>query len=78
MHPDRSATHSFDPRLGQGLHSFLHGGHGSADKTPKVLLLLEGKEAELPDWYTSWSNPNRNPCPNASPNPDLNPNQPEP
>ena len=22
-----------------------------ADKTPKVLLLLEGKEAELPDWY---------------------------
>ena len=51
MHPDRSATHSFDPRLGQGLHSFLHGGHGSADKTPKVLLLLEGKEAELPDWY---------------------------
>jgi len=36
-----------------GLHSFLHGGHGSADKTPKVLLLLDGKEAELPDWYTS-------------------------
>ena len=26
---------------------------GSADKTPKVLLLLDGKEAELPDWYTS-------------------------
>ena len=24
-----------------------------ADTTPKVLLLLEGKEAELPDWYTS-------------------------
>lgn len=36
-----------------GLHSFLHGGHGSPDKTPKVLLLLDGKEAELPDWYTS-------------------------
>jgi len=36
-----------------GLHSFLHGGHGSADKTPKVLLLLDGKEAGLPDWYTS-------------------------
>ena len=26
---------------------------GSPDKTPKVLLLLDGKEAELPDWYTS-------------------------
>ena len=36
-----------------GMHSFLHGGHGAADKTPKVLLLLDGKEAALPDWYTS-------------------------
>ena len=36
-----------------GLHSFLHGGHGSADKVPKVLLLLGGAEADTPDWYTS-------------------------
>jgi hypothetical protein len=36
-----------------GLHSFLHGGVGSPDKLPKVLLLLGSADADTPEWYTS-------------------------
>ena len=40
-------------RPGAGRPSAFFFDTGSPDKTPKVLLLLDGKEAELPDWYTS-------------------------
>ena len=39
--PVRSATHTCGPYLGQvrylGLHSFLHGGHGSVRRRPRTL-----------------------------------------